>query len=118
MIRKIEFRENLIAAYGERDFERLRGLKDGQIPEILAAFAELEAAFRRQWLRRNKVLGMEATQIRLGAGSTRFREAATRLGELCDGRITSIEELDIQPDSLGRNPVAYFVWLATGSVRI
>ncbi|MEI6337241.1 MAG: family 20 glycosylhydrolase [Verrucomicrobiota bacterium] len=118
MIRKIEFREKLVAAYGARDLERLRQLKDGDIPEILASLAELESAFRRQWLRRNKPPGMEATQIRLGAGSTRFRETAMRLAELCDGRITAIEELDIQPDGLDRNPVSYFVWLATGSVRI
>jgi len=118
MVRKMEFRENLIAAYRAKDLGRLRQLKDREIPEILASLSELESAFRRQWLRRNKPPGMEATQIRLGAGSTRFRETATRLAEFCDSQIPSIEELEIQPEGLGRNAVSYFVWLATGSVRI
>jgi len=118
MIRKLEFREALVVAYESRDLNALKELKDRAIPGALAAMAGLETAFRRQWMRRNKSLGMEAVQVRLGAGVARFREAALRIEELCDGKISSIEELDAQPGGLGRNPVEYFVWLATGSVRI
>ncbi len=118
MVRKLEFREKLVSAYKSRDLHCLRELKDAAIPGILNAYEELEKTFRRQWLRRNKALGMEATQARLAVGAARFREAAIRIGEFCDGKITSIEELDAQPGELGKNPVSYFVWLATGSVRI
>ena len=118
MVRKLEIREALVTAYQSRDLNALRQIKDQAIPGALTAMAGLETDFRRQWLRRNKALGMEATQVRLAAGSARLREAALRIEEFCDGKIPSIEELDAQPDGLGRNPVSYFVWLATGSVRI
>jgi hypothetical protein len=116
MVRKLEFREALVLAYDQKDLAALRRLKDDQIPVLLRALAGLEEAFRRQWLRRNKPFGMETTQIRLGAGSTRYREAALRIGEYCDGRIGQIEELEMRPGGLGINPVDYFVWLATGGL--
>jgi hypothetical protein len=116
MVRKLEFREALVLAYDQKDLAALRRLKDDQIPELLRTLAGLEEAFRRQWLRRNKPFGMETTQIRLGAGSTRYREAALRIGEYCDGRIGQIEELEMRPGGLGINPVDYFVWLATGGL--
>jgi len=118
MVLKLEFREKLVFAYRSRDLHALRELKDGAIPRILGAYEDLEKAFRRQWLRRNKAIGMEATQVRLAAGAARFREAATRIGEFCDGTIPAIEELDAQPDGLGPNPVTNFIRLVTGSVRI
>ena len=118
MIRKLEFRHAFVEAYARRDRKELLRLRDQVIPEILGALEALQTAFRRQWLRRNKPFGMEATQIRLGAGTTRFRETQQRIGELLDGKIDAIAELDAQPEGLGLNPVEYFVWLSTGSVRL
>jgi hypothetical protein len=59
---------------------------------------------------------METTQIRLGAGSTRYREAALRIQEYCQGHIETIEELEMRPCGLGINQVDYFVWLATSGL--
>ena len=93
-------------------------LREQSIPPILEAYEEWATAFRRQWLRRNKPQGMESTQIRIGAGATRFRETALRLKEFCEGEIETIEELDASFDAPTLNPVRYFAWLSSGSVRI
>jgi hypothetical protein len=116
MVRKLEFREALVLAYDLKDKDALRRLQEDQIPPLLDALAGLEQAFRRQWLRRNKPFGMETTQIRLGAGSTRYREAALRIQEYCQGQIETIEELEMRPRDLGINQVDYFVWLATSGL--
>ena len=116
MVRKLEFREALVLAYDLKDKDALRRLQEDQIPPLLDALAGLEQAFRRQWLRRNKPFGMETTQIRLGAGSTRYREAALRIQEYCQGQIETIEELEMRPRGLGINQVDYFVWLATSGL--
>ena len=116
MVRKLEFREALVLAYDLKDKDELHRLQEDQIPPLLDALAGLEQAFRRQWLRRNKPFGMETTQIRLGAGSTRYREAALRIQEYCQGQIETIEELEMRPRGLGINQVDYFVWLATSGL--
>ena len=116
MVRKLEFREALVLAYDLKDKDALHRLQEDQIPPLLDALAGLEQAFRRQWLRRNKPFGMETTQIRLGAGSTRYREAALRIQEYCQGQIETIEELEMRPRGLGINQVDYFVWLATSGL--
>ena len=116
MVRKLEFREALVLSYDLKDKHALHRLQEDQIPPLLDALAGLEQAFRRQWLRRNKSFGMETTQIRLGAGSTRYREAALRIQEYCQGHIETIEEIEMRPCGLGINQVDYFVWLATSGL--
>jgi hexosaminidase len=115
---KIEFREKLVPAYQERDEMALRQLRDESIPEIIQAIEQLSDSFRRQWMRRNKPSGMSSTQIRLGAGITRFREAALRIGEFLDGKIEAIDELERLPEDPTPNPQSFFVWLATGSKHL
>ncbi|MFN2351953.1 MAG: beta-N-acetylhexosaminidase, partial [Kiritimatiellia bacterium] len=87
-------------AYAERDRQRLEHLQSRNIPAILNSLSDLQKAFRRQWLRRNKPSGMEVVQIRLAAQQTRFAETATRLGELLDGKIDRIDELDLRRNDL------------------
>ncbi len=118
LIGKLKFQEALVPAYENRDAGVLRRLKDEDIPVILAALADLETVFRRQWLDRNKPFGMEVVQIRFGALSVRYRETAIRIDELLAGRIASIEELDARRDDLEVNEVKFFDWLATGSLVI
>jgi hypothetical protein len=116
-IRKIEFRTALVDAYEARNRPELIRLMSEEVPAILGVLSELQRVFRKQWLRRNKPFGMEVVQIRLGAQEVRYRETAQRLRELLDGTTTSIPELDVTMDPRGE-PVRFFDWLATGSLRV
>ncbi len=117
MILKVELRKAIIEAY-PNDKEALKRIQMQSIPKVIAALEEMEMAFRTQWLRRNKVFGMETLQVRLGGVRSRLSETARRIGEFLDGSIDGIEELDTDYGPVGLNPVAYYQWLVTGSIRI
>lgn len=112
---KVAFREKLVAAYDASDRDALRQLGNEEIPKIQLRLENLNRSFRRQWLRRNKPMGMEVIQIRFGAMRARYEETALRIEEYLSGDISSIEELEARPHDLGPHPVMYFYWLATGS---
>ena len=116
-IKKLEFRDALVKAYGKKDHTELLRLTKNEIPQILASVEKLQESFRRQWLRRNKPFGMEVVQIRLGAMTVRYNETARRIHELLDGKIDSIPELDVKIKNIGEL-VGFFDWLATGSLRV
>ncbi len=90
---KIDFRLRLEDAYRERNDARLQSLLD-DLPTLLELVEQLECAFRRQWLRRNKPFGLETLQIRLGGLRQRFVEAGRALQELLDGDREWIPELE------------------------
>lgn len=81
-------------AYAQRDLELLKQARQA-IESTLTALDALRESFRRQWLRRNKALGLETMQIRLGGSRARFEELARRLDELAAGEIDTIEELEV-----------------------
>lgn len=117
IVHKVQLRQAILAAYpGDR--KALQRIRDEDIPATLEALREMELAFRTQWLRRNKVFGMETLQVRLGGVRGRLEECARRIGEFLDGSIEGIEELDTQYDPVGLNRAEYYLWLVTGSIRI
>ncbi len=119
LIAKLKFRTALVAAYAQRNRAALKRLAKEGVPEILTALQAFTQSFRCQWLRRNKAFGMEVIQIRLAAQLVRYEETATRINELLEGKIETIEELDviIQPREKSQH-VGFFDWLATGSLRV
>lgn len=113
---KLNLRQQLVSAWEVKDRVALKMIADELVPEVNAAVERLNAAFRTQWLRRNKAFGMEAMQIRFGALLARCEETAVRIREYLAEDVDTIEELDDQRN-VGFNPVRYFYWLATGSVN-
>ncbi len=115
--KKVQLGLKLDSVYPSRDKAGLKNVLD-QIPSLLETLDALDAAFRTQWLRRNKPFGLEVIQIRLAGIRRRFLELAQRIGELLEGKITSIEELENRPQiSLSAIPGAYHR-LATASDHI
>ena len=113
---RVNLRQQLVAAWEAKDRAALKWIADELVPEVDAEVVQLNAAFRAQWLRRNKAFGMEAMQIRFGALRARCEETAVRIREYLAGEIATIDELDDQRE-VESNPVRYFYWLATGSVN-
>jgi hypothetical protein len=68
-----------------------------EIKSITGLLDKLDAAFRKQWLRRNKPNGLEVIQIRFAGQKRRYQELAERIREVLAGKISKIEELENLP---------------------
>ena len=99
--KKIEMRFALLKAYEAGDRAELMRIRNCMVPEVIAAFEAVDATFRRQWMRRNKPFGLEIMQIRFAGQIARYKEAARRIGELLEGTVDSIPELEVKVE----NPV-------------
>ena len=98
---KIELRKRLEARRFDAETRKMAlGLADH--------VEALNATFRRQWLRRNKVFGLEVIQIRLAGLSERCLEIARRIDEKM-----SFPELEIT-DTPNGIPSSMYKQLATG----
>ena len=64
-------------------------------------------------MRSYKYDGFEVMQIKLGGLKERYRETSRRIQELIEGKITSIPELELQPDTMGVCETRYRM-VATG----
>jgi len=94
LIKKLELRGALEAAYDHGDRLALRELLTTTIPAAIAALVEVDAGFRRNWLKCAKAHGLERIQIRNAGQIARLEELAIRIREYLDGTIERIEELD------------------------
>jgi len=96
LAKKIQVRARLEEAYARRDAAALRQV-DRQARMVIELAAALDQSYRRQWLRRNKPFGLEVVQVRLAGLIRRYRELGERIGELLDGKIDRIAELEDTP---------------------
>ena len=94
LMKKVELRGALEAAYDLGDRLALRELVTTVIPAAIAALVEFDAGFRRNWLKCAKAHGLERIQIRNAGQMARLEELAVRIREYLDGTIERIEELD------------------------
>ena len=110
---KIEFRMQLCKAYNNRNLAELKTLSEAKTDAVLAAIDGLCQSFRRQWVRSYKYDGLEIMQIKLGGLKERYRETSRRIQELLAGKINSIPELELKPDTMGVCDTRYRM-VATG----
>jgi hypothetical protein len=96
LAKKIQIRAGLEEAYTRRDSEALKKIAQ-HAESIIERLAALDASYRRQWLRRNKPFGLEVVQVRIAGLARRYRELADRIGELVEGKIDRIHELEDIP---------------------
>ena len=94
LMRKLELRGALEAAYDSGDRLALHELATTTIPAALTALYQVEGLFRQIWLARSKPFGLERIQIRFAGQAARLEELIVRIQEYLDGEIDSIEELD------------------------
>ena len=94
LIKKLEFRGALIAAYDQGDRLALREIAVNVIPAVIAAASEFDASFRRQWLDCAKPFGLERIQSRNATLIARLEETSLRIREYLAGEIDRIDELE------------------------
>ena len=113
LAKKVELRLVLLNAYAKRDFSTLGVVAEKYVPEVIEAVEGLNESFRDQWFRGCKSYGLEIMQIRLAGLRERYEELARRIDELLDGRIETIDELELHPECAGLGETRYRM-LATG----
>lgn len=90
---KVGIAARLFDAYAAKDTRALAAVRK-EIPQAVALIEKLAQSFRTLWLARCEPFGLEVLQIRFAGQAARYRELAQRLGELIDGKIAAIAELD------------------------
>jgi hypothetical protein len=93
---KIDLALKLKSAYAQRNTRQLASVAR-DAGAVMKLLDKLDAAFRRQWLRRNKPFGLEVMQIRFAGQRRRYRELVDRIGQLLKGEIGRIDEMENRP---------------------
>lgn len=115
LLAKIDLAIKLRSAYAQRNTRQLKSVKQNALA-MIRLIDKLDAAFCRQWLRRNKPFGLEAMQIRFAGMQRRYRELANRIGMLLTGEILLIDELETRPQVALKHLPSNFRDVAIGSV--
>ena len=105
LMRKLELRGALEAAYDSGDRLALHELATTTIPAALTALYQVDGLFRQIWLARSKPFGLERIQVRFAGQAARLEELVVRIQEYLDGEIDSIEELDARLPWSAPSPV-------------
>ena len=104
LIKKIEMRGALTAAYEQGDRMALREIAVNVIPAVIAAVEEFDVSFRRQWMSYAKPFGIERIQSRNAALIARLQETSLRIREFLSNEVERIEELECRlPRSTASN---------------
>lgn len=83
-------------AYARRDIRALLQCRE-KIQALLPQVEDLLAAVEEQWLRENKIFGLDVLQLQLGGLKERLTFAARRLQSFTRGKVTRLEELEEPP---------------------
>ena len=117
LARKMTLRARLVAAYDAGDRVSLAAVREAA-RELAADFEELEASWRRGWMRRNKPQGYEVIQLRMAQQASRHRELGRRVDEWLTGVVTAIPELDERPRTPAKGMGGGWRYLASGSTSV
>ena len=96
MVKKLELRGALRAAYDNGDRLALRDIAVNMIPAVIAAVWEFDSSFRKQWMDCSKPFGLEVIQQRNATLAARLEECALRIREYLEGAIDLIDELEVR----------------------
>lgn len=119
LMRKLELRGALEAAYDSGDRLALHELATTTIPAALTALYQVDGLFRQIWLARSKAFGLERIQLRFAGQAARLEELIVRIQEYLDGEIDSIEELDARlPWSANHTTYVHYNKIAFGAANI
>ena len=83
-------------AYQVNDKESLREIARQELPKLRSEIEHFHALFSRQWLKENKVFGLDTVDIRMGGLLQRIKRAESRIEAYLSGQIDRIEELDVE----------------------
>ena len=104
LILKTEAGLKIKEAYELDDKASLQKYMSEILPEILNKNQDFQKEFKKQWLKENKIFGLDAFDLRIGGLKERINSAIERLDEYLSGKLSNIPELEVErlPMSVSR----------------
>ena len=93
---KVDVGRRIREAYQAGDKESLQQIAQEELPKLRSEIETFHALFSHQWLKENKVFGLDTVDIRMGGLLQRIKRAESRMEDYLSGSITRIDELEVE----------------------
>ena len=93
---KVDVGRRIRQAYQTDDKESLQEIARQELPELRSQIEDFHVLFSHQWLKENKVFGLDTVDIRMGGLLQRIKRAESRIEAYLAGQIDRIDELEVE----------------------
>ncbi|HGQ5356230.1 TPA: beta-N-acetylhexosaminidase [Streptococcus pneumoniae] len=93
---KVDVGRRIRQAYQADDKESLQQIARQELPELRSQIEDFHALFSHQWLKENKVFGLDTVDIRMGGLLQRIKRAESRIEVYLAGQLDRIDELEVE----------------------
>ena len=93
---KVDVGRRIRQAYQADDKESLQEIARQELPELRSRIEDFHALFSHQWLKENKVFGLDTVDIRMGGLLQRIKRAESRIEAYLSGQLDRIDELEVE----------------------
>jgi len=93
---KVDVGRRIRQAYQINDKESLQEIARQELPELRSQIEDFHALFSHQWLKENKVFGLDTVDIRMGGLLQRIKRAESRIEAYLAGQLDRIDELEVE----------------------
>ena len=92
---KVDVGRRIRQAYQTGDKESLQQIAREELPKLRSQIETFHKLFSHQWLKENKVFGLDTVDIRMGGLLQRIKRAESRIENYLAGDISRIDELEV-----------------------
>ncbi|CIO69376.1 glycosyl hydrolase family 20 (GH20) protein [Streptococcus pneumoniae] len=93
---KVDVGRRIRQAYQADDKESLQQIARQELPELRSQIEDFHALFSHQWLKENKVFGLDTVDIRMGGLLQRIKRAESHIEVYLAGQLDRIDELEVE----------------------
>ena len=93
---KVDVGRRIREAYQEDDKDSLQQIAREELPKLRSEIENFHKLFSQQWLKENKVFGLDTVDIRMGGLLQRIKRAESRVEYYLAGSISRIDELEVE----------------------
>ena len=93
---KVDVGRRIRQAYQTGDKESLQQIAREELPKLRSQIETFHKLFSHQWLKENKVFGLDTVDIRMGGLLQRIKRAESRIEAYLAGQIDRIDELEVE----------------------
>ena len=93
---KVDVGRRIREAYKAGDKVRLQQIAREELPKLRSEIETFHKLFSHQWLKENRVFGLDTVDIRMGGLLQRIKRAESRIEAYLAGQIDRIDELEVE----------------------
>ena len=93
---KVDVGRRIREAYHADDKDGLKQIAREELPKLRSEIENFHELFSHQWLKENKVFGLDTVDIRIGGLLQRIKRAESRIEDYLAGSISRIDELEVE----------------------